>query len=82
VTLEKAIEALTAKTASGGCFLIGDHKVVVWYGMDWWEWEYEGRTYYDTKDVAEEVLRRNSPDSRLVRFYSGMIPDQRRQARL
>jgi hypothetical protein len=81
VTLEKTIEGLTAKTGSGGFFLIGENITVVWYGRDWWEWEYRGNTFYDAKDLADDVIRRNRMDSRLVRFFTGHIPDQRRVAR-
>lgn len=81
MTLEQTIEHLTAKTGSGGFFLLGDNLIVVWYGLDWWEWVYLGNTFYDCKDLAEDLIRRSSQDSRLVRFFSGDIPDQRSVAR-
>lgn len=81
MTLEETIEELTAKSGSGSNFLIGDNIIVVWYGTDWWEWEYRGNSFYAAKDLADDILRRHSRDSRLVRFYTGQIPDQRCVAR-
>ena len=81
MTLEQAILDLTAKTPHGGHFWVGRHFILVRCGSDWWEWEYRGNSFYDPKDLAEDVLRRSASESRLVRFFTGRIPDQRRVPR-
>jgi len=81
VALEQTIKDLSARTGSGGFFLIGDNIIIVWFGLDWWEWDYPGNTFYDAKDLADDLIQRNSRESRLVRFFTGDLPDQRFVAR-
>jgi hypothetical protein len=50
--------------------------------VDSWEWEYLGTLFYDLQDLAEEILRRNDAGSRLVRYYAGCFPDQRKKRRV
>jgi len=78
VTLEETIKDLTSKTPSGGSCRMGDCSFSVWYCADIWEWEYRGHIFHDPQDLAETIARDFGADSRLVRFYSGKIPDQRR----
>jgi hypothetical protein len=80
-SLEETIKALTSTTPSGGCCTIGDSSFLVRYCSDSWEWEYRGNIYYDPQDLAEAILRKSGPSSRLVRFFTGRIPDQRRVSR-
>jgi hypothetical protein len=81
-TLEETIQALTARTPSGGSCTIGDSTFIVRYCSDSWEWEYRGNLYYDPQDLADAILRKSDAGSRLVRFFTGRIPDQRSVARI
>lgn len=81
MTLEETIRDLTSRTPSGGTCTIGDCSFTVRYCTDIWEWEYRGNIYYDLQDLAETIFRDNGANSRLVRFYTGKIPDQRRWPR-
>ena len=81
MTLEEIIMDLTARTANGGHFWIGSNYIIVRHGLDRWEWVYRGRSFYDLADLAENIIWRNSSTSRLVRFFSGRVPDERRVAR-
>jgi len=80
--LEETIMHLTSRTPSGGVCTIGHTTFKVHYSPDCWEWEYRGNTFYDPQDLAEEILRKCGAGSRLVRYFTGRIPDQRRVARL
>ena len=80
-TLEETIMALTARTPSGGRFAIGDSFFMVRYCADSWEWEYRGNLYYDPQDLAKAILRKCDAGSRLARYFTGRIPDQRSLAR-
>ena len=82
MTLEETIMALTARTPSGGSCTIGDSSFTVWYCADSWEWEYQGSAYYDPQDLAEAILGSHAPNTRLVRFFTGKLPDQRRWPRV
>lgn len=82
MNLEKTIMDLTAQTPSGGVCTIGSTSFRVHYSPDCWEWEYRGNTFYDPQDLAEEILRRSGSASRMARFFTGRIPDQRRVARV
>ncbi len=81
MTLEETIRDLTSKTPSGGCCRMGDCAFSVSYCADIWEWEYRGYVFHDPLDLAEAITRDFGADSRLVSFYSGRIPDQRRWPR-
>ncbi len=81
MTLVETLETLTARTPSGGGFWLGNNYLLVRYSSDVWEWEYRGNSFYDLQDLAEEILRRSSPSSRLVRYFSQIVPDQRREHR-
>ena len=80
-TLEETIKALTSRTPSGGSCAIGDSTFIVRYCSDSWEWEYRGNIYYDPQDLAEAILRKSDASSRLARYFTGRIPDQRRAVR-
>ncbi len=80
-TLEETIKELTTRTPSGGSCAIGDSAFIVRYCSDSWEWEYRGNIYYDPQDLAQAILRKSAPSSRLVRFFTGRIPDQRKAPR-
>lgn len=82
MTLEETILSLTTKTISGGGFWIGSNYILVRYGMDWWEWVFRGRSFYDPGDLAENLLWSSEPHSRLVRYFTGRVPDQRRVTRV
>jgi hypothetical protein len=82
VTLVEAIADRTTRTPSGGGFWLGSNYLSVRYCVDSWEWEYLGTLFYDLEDLAEEILRRNDAGSRLVRYYTGCFPDQRKERRL
>ena len=82
MTLEETIKDLTSRTPSGGTCSIGDCSILVRYCADMWEWEFGGVIYYDLQDLADAILRVHAANSRLVRFYTGKIPDQRRWPRL
>jgi hypothetical protein len=81
LTLEESLLFLTTRTPSGGGFWIGAHHFVVRYSADSWEWEYRGNLFYDVQDLAEEVLKRCGPGSRITRFFTERIPDERRELR-
>ena len=81
MTLVETLAALTARTPSGGGFWLGTNYLVVRYSSDLWEWEYRGNSFYDLQDLAEEILRRSGPTSRLGRYFNQIIPDQRREHR-
>lgn len=72
---------LTTRTPNGGGFWLGNNYVIVHSSADSWEWEYRGNSFYDLQDLAEEVIRRSGAGSRLVRFYTEVVPDGRREAR-
>lgn len=82
MTLEETILELTARTPSGGCCRIGETSFSVRYCADLWEWEYLGEVFWDPVDLAETILRKNHAGSRLVRFYTGKLPDQRKVPRI
>lgn len=82
MTLEEIIMDLTSRTPSGGCCTIGDSSFIVWYSSDSWEWEYRGNVYYDLQDLAEAILDGCASNTRMVRFFTGKIPDQRRWPRI
>jgi hypothetical protein len=81
MTLEEAIMEVTSRTPSGDSCRIGDSAFTVHYCADIWEWEYRGLIFHDPQDLAEAILRDCGANSRLVRFYTGKIPDQRRWSR-
>ena len=76
------IMELTSKVPSGGSCTIGDSTFTVHYCADSWEWSYRGNAYYDAQDLAEAILGGYAANTRLVRFFTGKIPDQRRWSRL
>ena len=82
MTLEETLLFLTTRTPSGGGFWIGNNRVVVRYSVDTWEWEYRGTPFYDVQDLAEELLMRCGAGSRLARFFTERIQDERREARV
>jgi hypothetical protein len=73
---------LTSRTPSGGSCKIGDRAFAVHYCTDIWEWEYQGHIFHDALDLAEAMLRDCNANCRLVRFYTGKIPDERRWPRI
>jgi hypothetical protein len=81
MTLEDILRDLTSRTPSGGCCSIGDCTFTVYYCTDSWEWEYRDNVYYDLQDLAEAILSGYAPNTRLVSFFTGRIPDQRRWPR-
>ena len=81
MTLEEMLLFLTTRTPSGGGFWIGTNHFVVRYSADSWEWEYRGNLFYDVQDLAEEVLKRCGAGSRITRFFTERIPDERRELR-
>src|ERR1035437_3909211 len=56
-TLEATIVKLTRETPSGGSRRIGDASFTVRYCSDIWEWEYQGETFWDARDLAESIVR-------------------------
>ena len=82
MTLDETILELTSRTPSGGTCHIGDRSFTIRYCSDIWEWEYRGLVFHDALDLAEAMLRDCNTNSRLVRFYTGKIPDERRWPRI
>jgi hypothetical protein len=66
VTLEETILELTTRTPCGSGFWIGDNYVNVRYTSDSWEWEYRGNVFYDSEDLADEILKKNGFGARLA----------------
>ena len=81
MTLVETIADQTTRTPSGGGCWIGNNFVIVRHCSDCWEWEYRGGIFYDLQDLAEEILRRNGAGSRLVRYFTESVPDQRKEHR-
>ncbi len=65
-SLESRILVLTMNTPTGGTFRLGKHTFSVRLINDFWEWEYQGVTYADPKDLAEAMLERERVASGLV----------------
>jgi hypothetical protein len=55
MNLEKVIMDLTSKTPSGGTCWIGNVPFTVWYGADYWEWEFQGAFYFDLQDLSDAI---------------------------
>lgn len=55
MSLEKTIIDLTSKTSSGGTCWIGELPFTVWFGSDYWEWEFQGAYYFDPLDLSEAI---------------------------
>lgn len=73
MSLEKTIQELTAKTPSGGTCWIEDIPFTVWFGSDYWEWEFQGVFYFDLQDLSEAMeahLRRISEAARQAVFFT------------
>ena len=82
MTLEDTIITLTSSTPSGGSCRIGDTSFQVFYGPDFWEWEYQGETYFDAQDLAEAILRGRGADPRRTIYLGGRVADWRKAIRL
>jgi hypothetical protein len=82
MTLEDTIITLTASTPSGGNCRIGDASFRVQYGLDFWEWEYQGEIYFDAQDLAEAILRGRGTDPRKSIYLGGRVADWRKAIRL
>jgi hypothetical protein len=65
-SLENRILVLTMNTPTGGTFRLGKHTFSVRLAKDYWEWEYQGVTYTDPKDLAEAMLERERVASGVV----------------
>jgi hypothetical protein len=61
--------------------LLGNNYLIVRHGSDSWEWEYRGNIFYDLEHLTKEVLRRSGASSRLARFFTERVPDQRMEFR-
>jgi hypothetical protein len=55
MNLEKVIMDLTSKTPSGGTCWVGNVPFTVWYGSDYWEWEFQGAFYFDLQDLSDAI---------------------------
>jgi hypothetical protein len=55
MSLEQTIIDLTSKTSSGGTCWLGDLPFRVWFGSDYWEWEFQGVYYFDSLDLSEAI---------------------------
>ena len=82
MTLEETITTLTARTPSGGICRIGDASFNVYYSPDCWEWEYQGITYFDPKDLAEALQQNLGYESKQAMYRAGLLPERRKVTRL
>jgi hypothetical protein len=80
--LEETIMDLTSQTPSGGICWIGELPFTVWFGSDYWEWEFQGVYYFDPLDLSEAIeafLQRTADDARQADSLSEYSKAQPRQ---
>ena len=82
MTLEETITTLTARTPSGGSCRIGDVSFNVYYSPGCWEWEFQGVSYFDPKDLAEALQQTLGYESKKAMYLAGLLPERRRMTRL